>query len=76
MSLSGTCWFMEPSDLRKRVGGCKKLAEGLGLRSHSAVLKWKKIPDKYIVAIEQKFSIPREELRPDLYRRSEQGVAA
>lgn len=67
---------MEPSELRKRVGGCKRLAEGLGLRSHSPVLKWKKIPDKHIVAIESVFGIPREELRPDLYRRSKQGFAA
>ncbi|KXV70174.1 hypothetical protein AD952_13580 [Acetobacter cerevisiae] len=69
---------MEPSELRKRVGGCKKLAEGIGLRSHSAVLKWKRIPDKHIVAIEQTFGIPREELRPDLYKRSDapEGVAA
>lgn len=74
----GMCdiFIMEPSELRKRVGGCKKLALGIGLRSHSAVLNWKKIPDKYIVAIEQKFGIPREELRPDLYRRSEQEAVA
>ncbi|MPQ75101.1 YdaS family helix-turn-helix protein [Acetobacter senegalensis] len=58
---------MEPSELRKRVGGCKRLAEGIGLRSHSSVLKWKRIPDKHIIAIESAFGIPREELRPDLY---------
>lgn len=67
---------MKPSDLIKRVGGCKKLAEGIGLRSHATVLQWSKIPDKHIVAIERVFGIPREELRPDLYRRSERGVAA
>lgn len=67
---------MKPSELRKRVGGCKKLAEGIGLRSHSAVLKWNKIPDKHLVTIERVFGIPREELRPDLYRRPEQEMAA
>lgn len=76
MSLSGTFPIMEPSELRKRVGGCKKLAEGLGLRSHSAVLKWNKIPDKHIVTIEEKFGIPREQLRPDLYRSVRKDVAA
>ncbi|MFS8368816.1 YdaS family helix-turn-helix protein [Acetobacter indonesiensis] len=67
---------MKPSELRKRVGGCKKLAEGLGLRSHTAVLKWNKIPDRHIIAIEKKFSIPREELRPDLYRNPAPKVTA
>lgn len=72
----GDIFRMEPSELRKRVGGCKKLAEGIGLRSHSAVLKWKRIPDKHIVAIESAFGIPREELRPDLYERKSGEIAA
>ncbi|MCP1197008.1 helix-turn-helix domain-containing protein [Acetobacter senegalensis] len=65
---------MEPSELRKRVGGCKRLAESIGLRSHSAVLKWKRIPDKHIIAIESAFGIPREELRPDLYERKSEAA--
>lgn len=53
-----------------RAGGPAKVARLLGLKSHTAVLKWKKIPDRRIVALEAATGIPREELRPDLFKRA------
>lgn len=61
--------LMEPKELFKRAGGCSVVATKLGLRSHSTVLGWKKIPPHHCPAIEREFSIPREELRPDLFKR-------
>lgn len=53
-----------------RAGGPAKVARLLGLKSHTAVLKWKKIPDHRIVPLEEATGIPREELRPDLFKRT------
>ncbi|MDT8871576.1 hypothetical protein RAA17_12090 [Komagataeibacter rhaeticus] len=38
------------------------------MKTHSAVLKWKAIPVCHLIRIEQTYAIPREELRPDLFR--------
>ncbi|WP_145995914.1 YdaS family helix-turn-helix protein [Acetobacter aceti] len=62
---------MEPKELFRRAGGCSAVAAKLGLRSHSTVLGWKTIPPHHCPAIEREFGIPREELRPDLFRREE-----
>ncbi|MBV0888110.1 helix-turn-helix domain-containing protein [Komagataeibacter oboediens] len=52
----------------KRVGGAAKVARAAGLRSHTTVLGWKRIPDKHLLTLEAATGIPREELRPDLFR--------
>ncbi|MBS4074611.1 helix-turn-helix domain-containing protein [Ameyamaea chiangmaiensis] len=61
---------MEPSELIKLAGGCKRVAEAVGLKSHSTVLGWKTIPPHHCPTIEAVFDIPREELRPDLFART------
>jgi hypothetical protein len=53
----------------ERAGGIVKLAKRLGL-SHQAVYYWKEVPSRHIIAIEQATGVPREKLRPDLYRLS------
>ena len=58
---------METKEIIVRAGGCSRLASSLGIKSHATVLRWKRVPDKYLVKIEQVFGIPREELRPDLF---------
>jgi DNA-binding transcriptional regulator YdaS (Cro superfamily) len=52
----------------KAAGSMRKLAKLLGIRQQS-VCKWKKIPAHHILEIERLTGVPREELRPDLYRR-------
>ncbi|XQZ99481.1 YdaS family helix-turn-helix protein [Komagataeibacter rhaeticus] len=59
---------MEPAELISRAGGASKLSRALGMKTHSAVLKWKAIPVCHLIRIEQTYAIPREELRPDLFR--------
>lgn len=56
----------------KAGGGSPKLAKALGLKFHGSVLKWKRVPDRHLVKIEQITGIPREALRPDLYIRQPQ----
>jgi DNA-binding transcriptional regulator YdaS (Cro superfamily) len=51
-----------------KVGGESALARALGIKVQS-VQKWKKIPADRIIAVEQATGIPREQLRPDLYRK-------
>lgn len=45
----------------------RPLAGALGI-SYQAIQQWKKIPAERLVDIEKATGIPREELRPDLYR--------
>ncbi|WP_161628377.1 helix-turn-helix domain-containing protein [Acetobacter nitrogenifigens] len=54
-------------EIRRRAGGCKKLAQALGYKNHSSVVKWREVPSRHIVQIEKKFNIPRELIRPDLF---------
>lgn len=49
------------------VGGVTKLSEALGL-SRAAVSLWRRIPAERVVEVERLTGVPREELRPDLYR--------
>jgi DNA-binding transcriptional regulator YdaS (Cro superfamily) len=49
------------------AGSARKLAKLLGIRQQS-VWKWKQIPAHHILTIEAATGVPREELRPDLYR--------
>ena len=52
----------------KKVGSQRKLALGLGITPQS-LTKWHTIPSRHIINIERLTGIPREELRPDLYRK-------
>ena len=51
------------------AGGVRALGRLLGI-THQAVLQWEKVPDKYLLKIEQLTGVEREQLRPDLYRQS------
>jgi DNA-binding transcriptional regulator YdaS (Cro superfamily) len=51
-----------------------KVARGLGL-SRSAISLWDKVPAEVVVEVERITGIPRERLRPDLYRRAVQETA-
>lgn len=51
----------------ERAGSRKQLARLLGI-SKQAVSKWTNVPAHQIIAIERATGVPREELRPDLYR--------
>lgn len=50
------------------AGGPVKFAAKLKIR-RQAVSKWKKCPAHRIIQVEKISGIPREELRPDLYRK-------
>lgn len=50
------------------AGGVRALGRLLGI-SQAAVSKWKRIPAERIIDIEAGTGVPREVLRPDLYRR-------
>ncbi|MXV35765.1 MULTISPECIES: YdaS family helix-turn-helix protein [unclassified Saccharibacter] len=45
----------------------KDLATFLGLKSASAIYRWKRVPAQRVIAVEALTGIPREQLRPDLY---------
>lgn len=51
-----------------KMGGQTALGRALGIKPQS-IQKWTKIPAERVVAIERATGIPREQLRPDLYRR-------
>lgn len=53
--------------LRRTRGAQAKVARELGV-TRAAVAKWEKIPAERVVEVERVTGIPREELRPDLYR--------
>lgn len=50
------------------AGSYSQLSRYAGLTSTSA-WNWKRIPAEHILEIEKNTGIPREKLRPDLYRR-------
>ncbi len=54
----------------KAAGGVTALARGLGIR-REAIYQWDKVPSERIVEIERLTRVPREDLRPDLYRRDD-----
>jgi DNA-binding transcriptional regulator YdaS (Cro superfamily) len=54
--------------IRAERGLMSRIAEGLNVRL-TAVSKWHRIPAERIVEVERITGIPREELRPDLYRK-------
>lgn len=54
----------------KKAGGPARVARLLGFKSHTSVLRWEKVPDDRIIPLEAATGIPREELRPDLFKRT------
>lgn len=54
--------------IAQSVGGIVALSQRLGL-SRGAVSQWREVPANRIVEVERLTGVPREELRPDLYRR-------
>jgi DNA-binding transcriptional regulator YdaS (Cro superfamily) len=58
----------------KAAGGLRALARQLGI-SHPAIMHWTEVPAHHLIAIEQATGIPREELRPDLYRKKRAKVS-
>jgi hypothetical protein len=50
-----------------KAGGPSAFAKRLGI-SRQALWKWKRVPADRIIQIERLTGVPREELRPDLYR--------
>jgi DNA-binding transcriptional regulator YdaS (Cro superfamily) len=53
----------------RNAGGVRALARLIGVY-HNAIRQWKlsQVPAKRAVEIERLTGVPREELRPDLYR--------
>jgi len=51
------------------TGSARELARRIGV-SYQAVQQWTRVPAHQIIAVEKATGVPREELRPDLYRRS------
>ena len=51
-------------------GGLRPLARSLDL-TPQAISMWHDIPLKYLLAVEQATGVPRETLRPDIYRKEE-----
>ena len=50
-----------------KAGGMRPLGRALGI-AYQTIQRWKRIPAERVIAIEQVTGIPRERLRPDLYR--------
>ena len=57
-----------------KAGSRNRLARLLGV-SQQAVAQWTKVPTHQILNIERIVGIPREDLRPDLYRKKPKGMA-
>ena len=53
--------------LLKATTNVSKLASDLGV-SRMAVYQWKEVPANRLIEIEQLTGIPRQDLRPDLYK--------
>jgi DNA-binding transcriptional regulator YdaS (Cro superfamily) len=52
----------------KKAGGMRALGRTLGI-AYQNIQGWKEIPAHYIIPIEEKIGIPRQQLRPELYAR-------
>lgn len=48
------------------AGGIRSLARLLGV-SHTAILKWERVPDVWILRIEEVTKVPRHKLRQDMF---------
>jgi DNA-binding transcriptional regulator YdaS (Cro superfamily) len=54
--------------IRAKRGMLAKIAHDIG-QTRAAVAKWKQVPAERVVEVERITGIPREKLRPDLFRR-------
>jgi DNA-binding transcriptional regulator YdaS (Cro superfamily) len=54
-------------DIIKAAGGASKLAQGLGV-SRAVLYLWKRPPAERVIEFERLTGLPREKLRPDLYK--------
>lgn len=54
-------------EARDAVGSWRALGEKLGMTGQ-AVGKWDRVPGDRVVEVETATGVPRERLRPDLYR--------
>jgi DNA-binding transcriptional regulator YdaS (Cro superfamily) len=61
--------------IRAQRGLLAKVAHDLGL-TRAAVVKWDKVPAERVVDVEHSTGIPRERLRPDLYRKASTSALA
>jgi len=52
-----------------KAGGMRPLGRALNI-NYQAIQQWHRIPADRLVAIEEAIGIPREQMRPDLYRPS------
>jgi DNA-binding transcriptional regulator YdaS (Cro superfamily) len=50
----------------KAAGSTRKLAALIGA-THQTIMRWTRVPAKWILKVEHATGIPRHELRPDLY---------
>ena len=51
----------------KIAGGIRPLARALGI-THPAILAWTSVPMRHVFKVEEITGIPRENLRPDIFR--------
>lgn len=51
------------------AGSITKLAAKIGT-SHQNICTWRRVPVSRLIAVEEATGVPRETLRPDLYRRA------
>lgn len=70
-----SCGMNDMAVIRNRRGLMARVAKGLGL-SRSAVSLWERVPAEVVVEVERITEIPREQLRPDLYRHADVSVEA
>jgi len=54
--------------IRAKRGASARIAKALRI-TRGAVSQWDKVPAEFLVEIEAATSIPREQLRPDLFAR-------
>jgi DNA-binding transcriptional regulator YdaS (Cro superfamily) len=71
LSMDDLCYDLAMDEPLKRAienaGGMLAFAAALGIR-RQAIWKWRRCPAHRIIEVERLTSVPREELRPDLYR--------
>jgi DNA-binding transcriptional regulator YdaS (Cro superfamily) len=52
------------------VGGSRRELAKRIKRSRQAIYQWTRVPAEAVIAVEKATGVPREKLRPDLYRRA------
>jgi DNA-binding transcriptional regulator YdaS (Cro superfamily) len=51
------------------AGGIRPLARALGIL-HTTIIRWRFIPIERLLQVEKVTGVPRERLRPDIFRKS------